>query len=157
MKSTGEVMGTDRSLAKALYKAFAAAGLYLPDFGAVLFTVADETKDEALALAKRFKEVGYSLIATAGTAKFLEENGLNAKKIAKISESDDHNVIDLIRSGEAQVVINTMDKNRQNASEDGFIIRREAVEHGVPLFTSLDTADAILRVMESRAFSIQEI
>ncbi|MDT2820384.1 carbamoyl-phosphate synthase large subunit [Enterococcus devriesei] len=157
MKSTGEVMGTDRSLAKALYKAFAAAGLYLPDFGAVLFTVADETKDEALALAKRFKEVGYSLIATAGTAKFLEENGLNAKTIAKISESDDHKVIDLIRSGEAQVVINTMDKNRQNASEDGFIIRREAVEHGVPLFTSLDTADAILRVMESRAFSIQEI
>lgn len=157
MKSTGEVMGTDRNLAKALYKAFAASGLYLPDFGAVLFTVADETKDEALDLAKRFKDVGYSLIATAGTAKFLEENGLNAKTVAKISESDDNNVIDLIRSGEAQVVINTMDKNRQNSSEDGFIIRREAVEHGVSLFTSLDTADAILRVMESRAFSIQEI
>ena len=157
MKSTGEVMGTDRSLAKALYKAFAAAGLHLPDFGAVLFTVADENKEEALDLAKRFKDVGYSLSATAGTAKFLEDNGLNAKTIAKISESDENNVIDLIRSGEAQVVINTMDKNRQNASEDGFIIRREAVEHGVPLFTSLDTADAILRVMESRAFSIQEI
>jgi carbamoyl-phosphate synthase large subunit len=157
MKSTGEVMGSDRSLAKALYKAFAASGLHLPDFGAVLFTVADENKVEALELAKRFKDVGYSLIATAGTAKFLAENGLNAKTIAKISESDEHNVIDLIRTGEAQVVINTMDKNRQNASEDGFIIRREAVEHGVPLFTSLDTADAILRVMESRAFSIQEI
>lgn len=150
-------MGSDRSLAKALYKAFAASGLHLPDFGAVLFTVADENKVEALELAKRFKDVGYSLIATAGTAKFLAENGLNAKTIAKISESDEHNVIDLIRTGEAQVVINTMDKNRQNASEDGFIIRREAVEHGVPLFTSLDTADAILRVMESRAFSIQEI
>lgn len=157
MKSTGEVMGTDRNLAKALYKAFAAAGLHLPDFGAVLLTVADETKEEALALAKRFKEVGYSLIATAGTAEFLAANGVNAKRIAKISESDEDNVIDLIRSGEAQVVINTMDKNRQNASEDGFIIRREAVEHGVPLFTSLDTADAILQVMESRAFSIQEI
>jgi len=122
-----------------------------------LLTVADETKEEALALAKRFKEVGYSLIATAGTAEFLAANGVNAKRIAKISESDEDNVIDLIRSGEAQVVINTMDKNRQNASEDGFIIRREAVEHGVPLFTSLDTADAILQVMESRAFSIQEI
>ncbi|WP_407857008.1 carbamoyl-phosphate synthase large subunit [Enterococcus hailinensis] len=157
MKSTGEVMGTDRNLAKALYKVFAAAGLHLPDFGAVLLTVADETKEEALALAKRFKEVGYSLIATAGTAEFLAANGVNAKRIAKISESDEDNVIDLIRSGEAQVVINTMDKNRQNASEDGFIIRREAVEHGVPLFTSLDTADAILQVMESRAFSIQEI
>ena len=157
MKSTGEVMGTDRNLAKALYKAFAASGLHLPDFGAVLFTVADENKDEALNLAKRFKDVGYSLIATAGTAKFLEENGLNAKTVAKISEADENNVIDLIRTGKAQVVINTMDKNRQNSSEDGFIIRREAVEHGVPLFTSLDTADAILRVMESRAFSIQEI
>ncbi|MBX8936681.1 carbamoyl-phosphate synthase large subunit [Enterococcus gilvus] len=157
MKSTGEVMGTDRNLAKALYKAFAASGLHLPDFGAVLFTVADENKEEALDLAKRFKDVGYSLIATAGTAKFLEENGLNAKTVAKISEADDNNVIDLIRTGKAQVVINTMDKNRQNSSEDGFIIRREAVEHGVPLFTSLDTADAILRVMESRAFSIQEI
>lgn len=157
MKSTGEVMGTDRNLAKALYKAFAASGLHLPDYGAVLFTVADETKEEALNLAKRFKDVGYSLLATAGTAKFLEENGLSAKTIAKISESDEDNVIELIRRGEAQVVINTMDKNRQNTSEDGFIIRREAVEHGVPLFTSLDTADAILRVMESRAFSIQEI
>lgn len=157
MKSTGEVMGTDRNLAKALYKAFAASGLHLPDFGAVLFTVADENKDEALDLAKRFKAVGYSLVATEGTANFLEENGLSAERIAKISESDDHNVIELIRTGKAQVVINTTDKNRQNSSEDGFIIRREAVEHGVPLFTSLDTADAILRVMESRAFSIQEI
>ena len=157
MKSTGEVMGTDRNLAKALYKAFAASGLHLPDFGAVLFTVADENKDEALNLAKRFKDVGYSLVATDGTANFLEENGLTAERIAKISESDDHNVIELIRTGKAQVVINTTEKNRQNSSEDGFIIRREAVEHGVPLFTSLDTADAILRVMESRAFSIQEI
>ena len=157
MKSTGEVMGTDRNLAKALYKAFAASGLHLPDFGAVLFTVADENKDEALDLAKRFKAVGYSLVATEGTANFLEENGLSAERIAKISESDDHNVIELIRTGKAQVVINTTDKNRQNSSEDGFIIRREAVEHGVPLFTSLDTADAILRDMESRAFSIQEI
>lgn len=157
MKSTGEVMGSDRSLEKALYKAFEAAGLHLPDYGAVLFTVADEHKEEALDLAQRFTDVGYSLIATAGTAKYLAENGLNAKVIAKISESTEDNVVEMIRRGEAQVVINTMDKNRQNTSEDGFIIRREAVEHGVPLFTSLDTANAILRVMESRAFSIHEI
>ncbi|MGG5316272.1 carbamoyl-phosphate synthase large subunit [Enterococcus sp. AZ072] len=157
MKSTGEVMGSDRSLEKALYKAFEAAGLHLPDYGAVLFTVADENKEESLDLAKRFTDVGYSLIATAGTAKYFEENGLTAKTIAKISESSEDNVVEMIRRGEAQVVINTMDKNRQNSSEDGFIIRREAVEHGVPLFTSLDTANAILRVMESRAFSIHEI
>lgn len=157
MKSTGEVMGSDRSLEKALYKAFEASGLHLPDYGGVLFTVADEHKEEALDLAQRFTDVGYSLIATAGTAKYLAENGLNAKVIAKISESSEDNVVEMIRRGEAQVVINTMDKNRQNTSEDGFIIRREAVEHGVPLFTSLDTANAILRVMESRAFSIHEI
>lgn len=157
MKSTGEVMGTDRNLEKALYKAFEASGLHLPDFGSVLFTIADETKEEALDLAKRFKEVGYSLLATKGTAEYLKEHGVEAKTIAKISESAEDNVVELIRQGDAQVVINTMDKNRQNTSDDGFIIRREAVEHGVPLFTSLDTANAILKVMESRAFSIQEI
>ncbi|MBO1307288.1 carbamoyl-phosphate synthase large subunit [Enterococcus sp. 669A] len=157
MKSTGEVMGSDRNLEKALYKAFEASGLHLPDYGAVLFTVADENKEESLDLAKRFSDVGYSLLATAGTAKYFEENGLSSKTIAKISESSEDNVVEMIRRGEAQVVINTMDKDRQNSSQDGFIIRREAVEHGVPLFTSLDTANAILRVMESRSFSIQEI
>ncbi|MDH6364070.1 carbamoyl-phosphate synthase large subunit [Enterococcus sp. PF1-24] len=157
MKSTGEVMGTDQNLEKALYKAFEASGLHLPSYGAVLFTIADDAKDEALDLAKRFNEIGYSLIATEGTAKFLEANDLTVKHTAKISESAELNVIDLIRSGEAQLVINTMDKNRNNASEDGFKIRREAVEHGVPLFTSLDTANAILKVMESRAFSTSAI
>lgn len=157
MKSTGEVMGTDYNLEKALYKVFEASGLHLPSYGAVLFTIADDAKEEALDLAKRFNAIGYSLIATEGTARYLEEHQLNVKHIAKISETADTNVIDLIRSGEAQVVINTMDKNRNNASEDGFKIRREAVEHGVPLFTSLDTANAILKVMESRAFSAEPI
>ena len=158
MKSTGEVMGTDVNLEKALYKAFEASGLRIPEFGSALFTIADETKEEALALAKRFSEIGFSLTATSGTAKFLNSHGLSVKSIAKISElSQEATVVDLIRNGSTQLVINTMDKNRQNASQDGFIIRREAVEHGVPLFTSLDTADAILKVMESRAFSTKAI
>lgn len=158
MKSTGEVMGSDRSLEKALYKAFEAAGLKIPEFGAVLFTIADDAKEEALALARRFQEVGFSLLATKGTADYFQQQGLAVKPICKISETNcEENVIDLIRSGNTQLVINTMDKNRQGASEDGFIIRREAVEHGVPLFTSLDTADAILKVMEDRAFSTQAI
>ncbi|KAF1292207.1 carbamoyl-phosphate synthase large subunit [Candidatus Enterococcus leclercqii] len=158
MKSTGEVMGADRSLEKALYKAFEAAGLKIPEFGAVLFTIADDAKEEALALARRFQEVGFSLLATKGTADYFQQQGLAVKPICKISETNcEENVIDLIRSGNTQLVINTMDKNRQGASEDGFIIRREAVEHGVPLFTSLDTADAILKVMEDRAFSTQAI
>ncbi|EMF0263528.1 carbamoyl-phosphate synthase large subunit [Enterococcus hirae] len=158
MKSTGEVMGSDQNLDKALYKAFEASGLRLPDYGAVLFTIADETKEEALALAKRFSEIGYSLLATKHTAAYFEKNGLIVTPVAKISEKEtEKNVVELIREGKAQVVVNTIDKDRGNASKDGFIIRREAVEHGIPLFTSLDTADAIIRVMESRAFSTQAI
>ncbi|MCD5003155.1 carbamoyl-phosphate synthase large subunit [Enterococcus saccharolyticus] len=157
MKSTGEVMGSDVNLEKALYKAFEAAGLHIPEFGSVLFTIADETKEEALTLAKRFADIGFSLTATNGTADYLAAHGLNVKKVAKIKEADGETVIDIIRNGSTQAVINTMDKNRQNASKDGFMIRREAVEHGVPLFTSLDTADAILKVMESRAFSTKAI
>ncbi len=158
MKSTGEVMGSDQNLDKALYKAFEASGLRLPDYGSVLFTIADETKEEALELAKRFSEIGYSLLATKNTATFFESHGLIVTKVAKISEHvHEKNVVDLIREGKAQVVVNTIDKDRGNASKDGFIIRREAVEHGTPLFTSLDTADAIIRVMESRAFSTKAI
>ncbi|MBO0448607.1 carbamoyl-phosphate synthase large subunit [Enterococcus sp. MJM12] len=157
MKSTGEVMGSDRNLEKALYKAFEASGLKVPEFGSVLFTIADDTKEEALALAKRFAEIGFSLIATKGTARYFVTAGLRVKEIAKISEEKDANVVELIRNNQAQLVINTMDKDRQSASADGFIIRREAVEHGVPLLTSLDTADAILKVMEDRAFSTKAI
>ncbi len=158
MKSTGEVMGSDQNLDKALYKAFEASGLRLPDYGAALFTIADETKEEALGLAQRFSEIGYSLLATKNTAAFFEAHGLTVTKVAKISENtSEKNVVDLIREGKAQVVINTIDKDRGHASKDGFIIRREAVEHGTPLFTSLDTADAIIRVMESRAFSTKAI
>lgn len=158
MKSTGEVMGSDQNLDKALYKVFEASGLRLPDYGSVLFTIADETKEEALELAKRFSEIGYSLLATKNTAAFFESHGLIVTKVAKISEHvHEKNVVDLIREGKAQVVVNTIDKDRGNASKDGFIIRREAVEHGTPLFTSLDTADAIIRVMESRAFSTKAI
>ncbi|MGH1817447.1 carbamoyl-phosphate synthase large subunit [Enterococcus casseliflavus] len=158
MKSTGEVMGSDKDLAKALYKAFEASGLHIPEFGKALFTVADESKEEAAALAARFVEVGFTLLATNGTADYFEEKGLQVTRVAKISEQQaEETVVDLIRKGTTQVVVNTMDKDRQNATEDGFIIRREAVEHGVPTFTSLDTADAILKVMESRSFSTKAI
>lgn len=160
MKSTGEVMGSDTTLEKALYKAFEAAGLHLPSYGAALFTIADETKEEALDLARRFNAVGYSLIATEGTATFLREHGLIVETVAKIGEThpeSEETIIDLIRSGGTQLVVNTMDKNRSEASKDGFTMRRESVEHGVPLFTSLDTANAILKVLESRAFSTKAL
>ena len=134
MKSTGEVMGSDKNLEKALYKAFEASGLHIPSFGTVLFTIADDSKEEALSLAKRFVEIGFSILATSGTAKYFEQNGIKCKTVAKIHQASEKHVIDYIRDGSLQMVINTMDKNRQNNAEDGFHIRRESVEHGVPLF-----------------------
>ena len=159
MKSTGEVMGSDNSLEKALYKAFEASGLHLKDHGSILFTVADEDKAEAIALAKRFHKIGYSLIATTGTAQYFEENGLYVRRVDKLSKNrkEANTVIDEIRAARCQAVVNTIGRNRGHAATDGLHIRREAVEHGVPLFTALDTAEAILRVLESRAFTTEAL
>ncbi|MDF0478902.1 carbamoyl-phosphate synthase large subunit [Vagococcus sp. PNs007] len=156
MKSTGEVMGTDQTLEKALYKAFEASGMHLPTYGSVLLTIADEAKEEALEIAKRFAAIGYRLVATEGTAKFLEASGLGVTEISKIADETGRTILDYIREGDVQVVVNTMDKKRTVAT-DGFLIRREAVEHGVPLFTSLDTARAILKVLESQAFNVKAL
>lgn len=156
MKSTGEVMGSDTTMEKALYKAFEASKLHLPDFGTVLFTIANHDKEEALGLAKRFREIGYRVIATKGTATYFNEQHLNAQAVAKIKEDAEHDILDLINDGKVQVVINTMDTDRDVAS-DGFQIRQAAIAHGVPLFTSLDTANAILRVLESRSFTTQPL
>lgn len=157
MKSTGEVMGMDYSFEKALYKAFEASGLHLPNEGAVLFTIADDTKAEALVLAQRLTRLGYRLFATEGTATFFEANGLEVTQTAKIQTGQAQTVLDLIRNLQTQVVINTMDQNRSDTQRDGFFIRRAATEYGVPLFTSLDTAQAWLQVLESRAFSTEVI
>ncbi|CAM3413036.1 carbamoyl-phosphate synthase large subunit [Cytobacillus oceanisediminis] len=151
MKSTGEVMGKDTTLEKALYKGLVASGMKIQPFGTVLMTVADKDKDEALQLAKRFVSIGYRLMATSGTALFLQSAGIPVKVTGKIG-SEGQNLLDVIRNGEAQFVINTLTKGKQPA-RDGFRIRRESVENGVPCLTSLDTAEAILRVIESMNFS----
>ena len=152
MKSTGEVMGTDKTLEKALYKAFEASGMHLPNYGSVLFTIADESKDEALQLAMRFSEIGYGLVATEGTGEFFRSHGLEVKIVSKLNQNNQVNVLDMIRLGQTQLVINTTGNESQPKS-DGFKIRRVSVENGVPLMTSLDTADAILKVLEDRNFS----
>ncbi|MFT4148487.1 MAG: carbamoyl-phosphate synthase large subunit [Micrococcaceae bacterium] len=158
MKSTGEVMGSAENVEKALYKAFEASGMHIPEHGTILFSIADETKTEALELAQRFEKIGFNILATSGTADYFTRAGISVKTIAKIREKDSQNtIIDALREGEIQAVINTVDKNRKDTSEDGFVIRRSAVEQGVPLFTSLDTAEAILRVLESRSFAVQAI
>ncbi|MBT2687967.1 carbamoyl-phosphate synthase large subunit [Bacillus sp. ISL-47] len=151
MKSTGEVMGKDTTLEKALYKGLVASGMKIQPFGTVLMTVADKDKEEALQLAKRFVSIGYRLMATSGTALFLQSAGIPVKVTGKIG-SEGQNLLDVIRNGEAHFVINTLTKGKQPA-RDGFRIRRESVENGVPCLTSLDTAEAILRVIESMNFS----
>ncbi|WP_338753932.1 carbamoyl-phosphate synthase large subunit [Bacillus sp. FJAT-52991] len=153
MKSTGEVMGKDATLAKALYKGLVASGIKIPTKGAVLMTVADKDKEEALALAKRFHNIGYRLLATQGTAQSLSEANIPVETVAKIGAKGP-DMLDIIRSGQAQFVINTLTKGKQPA-RDGFRIRRETVENGIPCLTSLDTAEAILLVLESMIFSAE--
>ncbi len=151
MKSTGEVMGKDTTLEKALYKGLIASGMNIQPYGTVLFTVADKDKEEALKLAKRFAAIGYRLMATSGTAAMIEAAGLPVNVVGKIG-SEGTTLLDVIHRGEAQFIVNTLTKGKQIES-DGFKIRREAVENGVPCLTSLDTADAILKVIESMNFS----
>ncbi|UQD51647.1 carbamoyl-phosphate synthase large subunit [Bacillus methanolicus] len=153
MKSTGEVMGKDTTLEKALYKGLVASGITIQKYGAVLLTVADKDKGEALQLAKRFAAIGYQLMATSGTARFLEQEGIHVTVVDKIG-SNGPDLLDVIRNGQAQLVINTLTKGKQPA-RDGFRIRRESVENGIPCLTSLDTAEAILRVIESMTFSAE--
>lgn len=155
MKSTGEVMGKDTTLEKALYKGMIAAGMKFKKFGNLLLTVADKDKGEALALARRFSSIGYQLMATEGTAQYLQTKGIKVKTVGKIGSPGD-NLIDVIRKGEAQIVINTLTKGKQ-PERDGFRIRRESVENGVPCLTSLDTAKAILGVIESMTFSAESL
>ncbi|WP_285766540.1 carbamoyl-phosphate synthase large subunit [Peribacillus sp. SI8-4] len=153
MKSTGEVMGKDSTLEKALYKGLVASGFKIKGHGSVLLTISDKDKQEALLLARRFHNIGFKLIATSGTASHLKQSGIPAAIVGKIGE-EGRNLLDVIRNGEAQFVINTLTKGKQ-PERDGFRIRRESVENGVTCLTSLDTAEAILRVIESMTFSAE--
>lgn len=155
MKSTGEVMGKDTTLEKALYKGLIASGINIPTHGSVIVTVADKDKAEALEIAKRFYDIGFNIMATAGTAKYLQEGGIPVQFVNKI-DSEDYNLLDVIRQGKAHFVINTLTKGKQPA-RDGFRIRRESVENGVACLTSLDTTRAILQVIESMTFSAVEM
>ncbi|MFC4320246.1 carbamoyl-phosphate synthase large subunit [Litchfieldia salsa] len=151
MKSTGEVMGKDSTLEKALYKGLVAAGTKISTHGSVLMTIADKDKEEALDIANRFYAIGYKILATSGTASLIEQANIPVTVVNKIG-SEEKNLIDVIRQGEAQFVINTLTRGKQPL-RDGFKIRRESVENGVACLTSLDTAKAILGVLESMTFS----
>jgi len=147
MKSTGEVMGMDRTYEKALYKALLGAGLSFTTYGSVFMTLADRDKEEGVDLARRFAELGFRIMATKGTTHYLQSKGLRVEQVAKLHDGSNE-IIDGIRRQKIQYVINTTTHGRVQES-DGFAIRRAAVEHGIPCFTSLDTAAALLQVLES--------
>lgn len=145
MKSTGEVMGTDYHYARALYKALTAAGMNVPSQGTVLFTVANKDKTEAGELAKGFADLGYSLVATAGTAQYLQSLGLSVDTVQKVHEHK-ADIIQMIKTGKINMVINTLTHGKE-PERDGFKIRRATVEHAIPCLTSMDTAKEVLHVL----------
>ncbi|WP_105995196.1 carbamoyl-phosphate synthase large subunit [Staphylococcus agnetis] len=154
MKSTGEVMGRDLTLEKALFKGLTAAGMEVKDYGTVLITVSDKDKQEMVKIATRLNEVGYKIIATKGTAQILADHGIQVETVGKIGGHDD--LLHKIQDGDVQLVINTMTKGK-TIERDGFQIRRTSVENGVPCLTSLDTANALTNVIESMTFSMRNM
>jgi len=148
MKSTGEIMGVDPDYSKALYKAMIASGVEIPTGGTLIATIADRDKDEAGDLIREFAGLGFRIYATGGTHKYLENMGVSATPVKKISEGGP-NIIDLIRSGEIDLVVNTLSPER-NPEREGARIRRASVELNIPCLTSLDTARALLLALSSR-------
>ncbi|USS88115.1 carbamoyl-phosphate synthase large subunit [Fructilactobacillus hinvesii] len=154
MKSTGEVMGSDRTFPKALYKAFEAAKLHVPNHGRVLLTVKDDDKEETAQLAKRFADLGYQILATPGTAKSFAEHQIPVQEVGKVGE--DHDLLEMLLDKQIQMVVNTV-SNTQGSERDGAMIRSAAIADGVPLFTSLDTVSAILQMLEDQSFTTQSL
>ena len=158
MKSTGEVMGIDKSFSTALAKALLAAGLMLPPKGAILVSIAERDKEESLPIIRKFFDAGFRIYATEGTYAFLKDAGLDIKLIGKKLDEGHPNVVDIINDCTVDGVINTITGGRIPL-RDGFHIRRAAVERRIPCFTSLDTARAVAEVLidNSQSFSIKPL
>ncbi|MEG9430177.1 MAG: carbamoyl-phosphate synthase large subunit [Christensenellaceae bacterium] len=156
MKSTGEAIGYDDKLNRALYKALTAAGMKLQNYGTVFATISDADKAEALPLIRRFYNLGFNIEATSGTAKFLKENGIRTHVLKKISEGS-MEIRDSIRQGHIAYVINTSAVGAENAMSDGVEIRKYATESNVTMFTSLDTVRVLLDVLEETTLTISTI
>ena len=154
MKSTGEAIGYDRTMTRALYKALQASGMKLQNYGTVLATIADRDKEEALPLIRRFYRLGFNIEATAGTAAFLKKNGIRTHVLGKISDGSDE-IPNALRQGHIAYVINTRDPG--SSGRDGTKIRRIATEHNVTLFTALDTIRVLLDVLEETTLTISTI
>ncbi len=157
MKSTGEAIGYDKKLTRALYKALQASGMQVSNYGTVFVTIADQDKDEALPLIRRFYNLGFNIEATRGTAMFLKEHGIRTRIKKKISEDSDE-ILTSIRQGYVNYVINTRDYSSANdVLSDGHQIRQCAVENGVTVFTALDTVRVMLDVLEEITMEVSTI
>ncbi len=154
MKSTGEAIGYDRTMTRALYKALQASGMHLQNYGTVLATIADADKAEALPLIRRFYQLGFNIEATKGTAAFLKANGIRTHKLTKISEGSDE-IPNALRQGHIAYVINTKDPGSDE--NDGLKIRQVATEYNVTMFTALDTVKVLLDVLEETTLTISTI
>lgn len=147
MKSTGEAIGYDKKLHRALYKAFIASGIHMQNYGTVMVTLADEDKEEALPLIRRFYQMGFNIEATVGTADFLKRHGIRTRMRRKLSEGSQE-ILDSIRAGYVSYVINTRAILSGVHNEDGAVIRRCAIENNVTILSSLDTVKVLLDVLE---------
>ena len=156
MKSTGEAIGYDNSMTRALYKSLQASGMEVVNYGTILVTLADHDKERALPLIQRFYNLGFNIEATRGTADFLREHGLRTRKLSKINEGSDDIYRSLAR-GHVNYVINTIDLNQHNTRLDGYEIRRAAVENNVTIFTSLETVSVLLNVLEEITLGVSTI
>ena len=156
MKSTGEAIGYDDKLNRALYKALQASGMRLQNYGTVFATIADKDKEEALPLIRRFYNLGFNIEATEGTARFLKENGIRTHVLRKISEGSDE-IKEALRMGHIAYVINTADVASAGQASDGYEIRRYATENNVTIFTALDTVRVLLDVLEETTLTISTI
>ena len=156
MKSTGEAIGYDKKLTRALYKALQASGMNVANYGTIFVTVCDKDKEEALPLIRRFYNLGFNIEATEGTAKFLKKNGIRTRIKGKISDGKS-DILESIRKGYVNYVINTRDVDSLSQQSDGYLIRRCAVENNVTMFTALDTVRVLLDVLEEITITISTI
>ena len=156
-KSTGEAIGYDKSLKRALYKALQSSGLNVSNYGTVLVTIADADKANALELVQRFYDLGFNIEATSGTAKYLKEHGIKTRVRKKLTENGSDEILVALRQGHISYVINTIDVSHGDSHSDGSEIRRAAVENNVTMFTSLDTVRVLLDVLEDITIGVSTI
>lgn len=157
MKSTGEAIGYDKSLKRALYKALQSSGLNVSNYGTVLVTIADADKANALEFVQRFYDLGFNIEATSGTAKYLKEHGIKTRVRKKLTENGSDEILVALRQGHISYVINTIDVSHGDSHSDGSEIRRAAVENNVTMFTSLDTVRVLLDVLEDITIGVSTI